>query len=94
MPGLPVGSKVGYRNHVTNKYDVGIVSARDARSYTIYMENGLHISRNCVDLKCTDAPFELKTQPVVSTNANLSMLHPKPQLMLSVLARQISLKRG
>ena len=44
LPELPVGSKVGYRNHITNKFDVGIISTRDARSYTIYMENGAHIS--------------------------------------------------
>ena len=31
LPEFPVGSKVGYRNHVTNKFDVGIISARDAR---------------------------------------------------------------
>ena len=55
---LPIGSKVGYRNHVTNKFNVGIVSARDARSYTIFTENGAHASRNHIDLKCTDAPFE------------------------------------
>ena len=66
MPELPVGSKVGYRNHITNKFDVGIVSARDARLYTICTENGTHISRNLIDLKWTDAPFETKTvtQPV------------------------------
>ena len=51
LPELPVGSKVGYRNHVTNKFDVGLVSARDARSYTIRTENGTHVSRNCIDLK-------------------------------------------
>ena len=44
FPELPVGSKIGYRNHVTNKFDVGIISARDARSYTIYTENGVHVS--------------------------------------------------
>ena len=44
LPELPVGSKVGYRNHITNKFDVGIISARDARSYTICMENGVHVS--------------------------------------------------
>ena len=44
LPELPVGSKVGYRNHVTNKFNVGIVSARDARSYTIFTENGAHVS--------------------------------------------------
>ena len=64
LPELPVGSKVGYRNHVTSKFDVGIVSARDARSYMICTENGTHVSRNCIDLKWTDAPFEPKTQPV------------------------------
>ena len=70
LPELPVGSKVEYRNHVTNKFDVGIISARDARSYTIYTENGTHVSRNHIDLKQTNAPFELKikTQPV-SSNA-------------------------
>ena len=64
LPELPVGSKVGYRNHVTNKPDVGIVSARDSRSYTICTENGMHVSRNCIDLKQTDAVFEPKTEPV------------------------------
>ena len=44
LPELPVGTKVGYRNHVTNKFDVGIISTRNARSYTIYMENGAHVS--------------------------------------------------
>ena len=44
LPELPVSSKVGYRNHVTNKFDVGNISARDARSYMIYTENGVHVS--------------------------------------------------
>ena len=69
LPELPVSSKVGYRNHVTNKFDVGIISDRDSRLYTIYMENGVHVSRNRIDLKWTDTPFEPKTQPV-SSNAN------------------------
>ena len=70
LPELPVGSKVGYRNHVTNKFDVGIISARYARAYTICTENGTCVSRNCINLKQTDTPFELKikTQPV-SSNA-------------------------
>ena len=67
---LSVGSKVGYRIHKTNKFDVDIVSDRDARSYTILTENGLQINRNHIDLKCTDVPFKPKTQPVVSSNAN------------------------
>ena len=72
MPELPVGSKVGCRNHVTNKFDVGIILARDTRSYTIYMENSVHVSRNCIDLKWTDAPFELKTPPTpVPSSTNI-----------------------
>ena len=66
LPELPVCSKVGYRNHVTNKFDVGIVAARNSRSYTICTENGVRVSRNRIDLKWTDAPFEPKT---VSSNA-------------------------
>ena len=60
---------------MTSKFDVGIISARDARSYTIYMENGVHVSQNCIDLKRTDAPFEPKTQPFLSSNANLKHVH-------------------
>ena len=76
---LPVGSKVGYRNHVTNRFDVGIVAARDARSYTICTENDTHVSRNCIDLKWTDAPFEPKTetQPVSS---NAKSKHAPPNV--------------
>ena len=44
LPELPVGSKVGYRNHLTNKFDVGIVSATDTRLYTICTENSMHIT--------------------------------------------------
>ena len=29
LPELPVGSKVGYRNHLTNNFDIGIVSDRN-----------------------------------------------------------------
>ena len=61
MPELPVGSKVGYRNHLTNSFDIGIVSDRNDQSYTIIMESGRNI-RNRIDLKWTEAPFE----PVVS----------------------------
>ena len=61
LPGLPVGSIMGYCNHVTNKFDVGIVSAHDARSYTIFTENGTHISRNHIVLKHMNVHFEPKT---------------------------------
>ena len=33
---LPVGSKVGYRNHITNKFDVGIISARLQVIFNLY----------------------------------------------------------
>ena len=46
LPELPVGSKVEYRDHVTNRFNVGIVSARDVRSYMICTEHSKHISRN------------------------------------------------
>ena len=36
------------------------------------MENGPHVSKNCIDLKWTDAP---KTQPFMSSNANLKHVH-------------------
>ena len=60
LPELPVGSTVGYHDHATNKFSVGVVSDRNARSYTILMENGTHISRNCIDLKCTSVQFDPK----------------------------------
>ena len=70
LPELPVGSKVGCRNHVTNKFDVGTISAGDARLYMICTEHSTHMSRNCIDLKQTDAPFEQKTEThPVSSNA-------------------------
>ena len=64
LPELPVGSKVGYRNHTTNQFNVSIISARNSRVYTIHMESGTNISRNHIDLKRTNTPFE--SQPVMS----------------------------
>ena len=69
LPELPVGSKVGYRNHLTNNFDIEIVSDRNDRSYTIITESGRNISRNHIDLKRTKAPFE--AQLVVSRIATL-----------------------
>ena len=97
LPELPVGPKFRYRNHVTKKFDVGIISTRDARQYTIYMENGVHVSQNCIDLKQTDAPFEPKTQPFMSSNAKSKHATPTTLfhlvLILSVLVRQNSLRK-
>ena len=70
MPELPVGSKVGYRNHLTNNFDIGIISDQNDRSYTITTESGKNISRNHIDLKWTKAPFE----PIVSKVARLHVL--------------------
>ena len=69
LPELPVGSKIGYRNHLTNNFDIEIVSDQNDRSYTIIMESGRNISRNRIDLKWTKAPFE--AQPVMSRIATL-----------------------
>ena len=76
---VPVGSKVGYQNHVTNTFDVGIVSARDARSYMIHTEHGTHVSRNCIDLKRTDTPFEQKTETQPVSDFTKSK-HAPPQI--------------
>ena len=43
LPELSVGSKVGYRNHITINYDIGIVTARNARLYQIFTEHTLAI---------------------------------------------------
>ena len=86
LPELPVGSTVGYRDHVTNKFCVGVVSDRNVRLYTIFMENGTHISRNGIDLKCTSVQFDPKpnsnilpkTRQTVSSDANLKHAPPNP----------------
>ena len=57
LPELPVGSIVGYRDHVTNKFSVGVVSV---------------------------------VMPILSMHLPTLL----GLLMLSVLVRQISLKRG
>ena len=100
LPELPVGSKVGYRNHTTNQFNFGIISARNSRLYTIHLESGTNISRNCIDLKWTDAPFESKPQPVMSNLPNLSMhppltlFHLVLMIILSTVIRQSSLGKG
>ena len=58
LPEFLVGSRVGYRNHLTNNFDIGIISDQSDRSYTITTESGKNISRNHIDLKWTEAPFE------------------------------------
>ena len=78
LPELPVGSKVGYRNHTTNQFNVGIISARNSRSYTIHTESGTNISRNRIDLKQTGTPFESQPQPVVSKSQHAPSLNTVP----------------
>ena len=83
---LPVGSTVGYCDHVTNKFCVGVVSNRNARSYRIFTENATHTSGNCIDLKCTSVQFDPKpninvlpkTRQTVSSDANLKHVHGPP----------------
>ena len=40
------------------------------------MENGMHISRNCINLRWTDAPFEPKTQTKSVSNSARSTHAP------------------
>ena len=82
LPELPVGSKVGYRNHITNNYDIGFVTAWNARSYQICTEHGTHISHNRIDLKHTDALYEPHTKPsqTVSNFAKSSHAKASPPL--------------
>ena len=75
LPELPVGSKVGYRNHITNNYDIGIFTAWNARLYQICTEHGTHISRNRIDLKCMDAPYEPHTKPSQTMSNFAKSLH-------------------
>ena len=95
LPELPVGSKVGYRNHTTNQFNVGIISARNSRSYTIHMESGTNISRNRIDLKWTDAPFESQPhpQPVVSNFAK-SQHAPSLNTVPSSTSTNANIKRN
>ena len=85
---LPVGSKVGYRNHTTNQFNVGIISAKNSRSYIIHMESGTNISRNCIDLKQTDTPFKSQPQPVMSKFAK-SQHAPSPNTVPSSTSANI-----
>ena len=48
---LPVGSTVRYGDHTKNQFNVGIVSDRKGRSYTITTRSSQNISRNHIDLK-------------------------------------------
>ena len=75
LPELPVGSKVNYRNHITNNYDIGIVTAQNAKLYQICTEHSTHISCNCVDLKHTDAPYEPCTKPSQTVSNFAKSLH-------------------
>ena len=86
LPDLPVGSKVSYRNHITNNYDIGIVTAWNAKSYQICTEHGTHISHNRMDLKCTNAPYEHHTKPsqTVSNFAKFSHANANPPLPSNV----------
>ena len=75
LPELPLGSKVGYRNHITNNYDIGIVTAWNARLYQICTEHGTHISHNRVDLKHMDALYKPHTKPSQTVSNFAKSLH-------------------
>ena len=64
---------MGYHYHVTNKFNVCVVSNRDARSYTILMENGTHISQNRIELKCTSVQFDPRPNTSVLPKARYTI---------------------
>ena len=82
LPELPVGSKVGYRNHITNNCDIGIVTAQNARLYQICTEHSTHISHNHIDLKHTNALYKPHTKPsqAMSNFAKSSHANANPPL--------------
>ena len=75
LPELPIGSKVSYGNHITNNYDIGIVTAQNARSYQICTEHSTHISHNHIDLKHMNAPYEPHTKPSQTVSNFAKSLH-------------------
>ena len=79
MEDLPVGSNVGYHDHANNQFHIGIVSERDGRSYVISMENGRKISRNCIDLRCTNVPY-VRKESVSYANSNSKHVSPTPHI--------------
>ena len=54
---LPIGSTVGYRDHTKSQFNIGIVSDRKSRSYTITTESGQNVSCNRIDLKKTNIQY-------------------------------------
>ena len=48
---------------------------RSSRLYTIHTENGTDISRNHIDLKCTDVPSEAQPHPVPVVSQIAKSLH-------------------
>ena len=82
LPELSVGSKVSYRNHITNNYDTGIVTVWNARLYQICTEHGTHISHNCIDLKHMNALYKSHTKPsqTVSNFAKSTHANANPPL--------------
>ena len=70
---------VGFCDHTSNTFKIGVVADRDVRSYKILTENGNHISRNKIDLKHTSVQFEPKvnilSQTKTSNNKSVSSTH-------------------
>ena len=54
---LPVGSTVGYHDHTSNQFHVGVVLGREGWLYAISTESGRIISRNRIDLRQTNVPY-------------------------------------
>ena len=90
---LPVGSTVGYCDHINNQFHIGIVSEREGRSYAISTENGRIISQNHIDLRCTNVPYICKESvsyvnskhvpiPPIPDNTNANFKQPNKAKLL------------
>ena len=88
---LPVGSTLGYRDHNTNQFNVGVVSERQGRSYAISTDSGRIISQNRIDLRWTNVPYECKESvsyanskhiPPTSPNTNAKFKQPNKAKLL------------
>ena len=71
---LAIGETVGYFDHVNSKWQVGKVSERQGKSYTVFTEKGTEISRNRVDLRPTLVKFSLQREERIELSSNAKRL--------------------
>ena len=76
MEEMPVGSTVGYHDHTNNQFHISVVSEREGRSYVISTETGRKISRNHIDLRCTNVPYIRKESVSYANSKHVSQPIP------------------